>query len=207
MQPVSQGVSSLDLQKLRQQNDDSLQTRATQQLGAELKAGSKSGVSKEEKLTAGQDDQVDLTAKDGSTRSSSKTASPDSTVPSNGTTPSPASETYAKSTRAETEPEKPSVNPEPPADSSGQSPAPDPQKPLYSDDQLAFANRLRELEDQRKTLQDMWRKLYMDWMADQMQAVEDMENFRQTTGLLWTDVCTSRWIQGARHSEAMRSLL
>ena len=45
------------------------------------------------------------------------------------------------------------------------------------------------------------------YMADQMQAVEDMENFRQTTGLLWTDVCTSRWIQGARHSEAIRSIL
>ncbi|MBN9419949.1 MAG: hypothetical protein J0I12_31125 [Candidatus Eremiobacteraeota bacterium] len=206
MQPVSQGVSSLDLQKLRQQNEDSLQTRATQQLGAELKAGSKSGVSKEEKLTAGQDDQVDLTAaQDKSTRSSSKTASPDSTVASNSAPPA-SSETSAKSTPSETAPET-SSSPEMPADNGSQSPAPDPQKPLYSDDQLAFANRLRELEDQRKTLQDMWRKLYMDWMADQMQAAEDMENFRQTTGLLWTDVCTSRWIQGARHAEAMRSLL
>jgi hypothetical protein len=205
MQPVSQGVSSLDLQKLRQQNEDSLQTRATQQLGAELKAGSKSGVSKEEKLTAGQDDQVDLTAAK-EKASSSKTASPDSTVSSSSANPASVSpESSVKSTPAETAPETSTATTD--SGSSSQQPAPDPQKPLYSDDQLAFANRLRELEDQRKTLQDMWRKLYMDWMADQMQAAEDMENFRQTTGLLWTDVCTSRWIQGARHADAMRSLL
>mgnify|MGYP000905400916 CR=1 FL=1 len=72
---------------------------------------------------------------------------------------------------------------------------------------MAFLNRLRELEDQRKTLADMWRKIYMDYMADQLQAAEDMENFRQTTGLLWTDVTTARWVQGARHSEAVRSIL
>ncbi len=206
MQPVSKGVSTLDLQKIRQQNDDSLQTRATQQLGAELKAGTKSGVSKEEKLTAGQDDQVDLTAaKDKSARSTSKSASPESSVPANSTVsassanPTPStSEPSAQSTSQETSQED---------NSSGGSPQPDPQKPLYNEEQLAFANRLRELEDQRKTLQDMWRKLYMDYMADQMQAIEDMENFRQTTGLLWTDVCTSRWIQGARHSEAIRSIL
>lgn len=206
MQPVSQSVSSLDLQKLRQQNDDSLQTRATQQLGAELKAGTKGGVSKEEKLTAGQDDQVDLSAKDKSARST-KAPSPDSSVPSYSANPST---TAAPSTPAETAPETSiSGNSENPGDGGGgqQPPSNNPQKPLYSDDQLAFANRLRELEDQRKTLQDMWRKLYMDYMADQMQAVEDMENFRQTTGLLWTDVCTSRWIQGARHSEAIRSIL
>ena len=207
MQPVSQGVSTLDLQKLRQQNDDSLQTRATQQMGAELKAGTKGGVSKEEKLTAGQDDQVDLSAKDKSARST-KAPSPDSTVPSYSANPSATAAPSAQSTPAETAPETSiSGNSENPGDGGGQQPAPNPQKPLYSDDQLAFANRLRELEDQRKTLQDMWRKLYMDYMADQMQAVEDMENFRQTTGLLWTDVCTSRWIQGARHSEAIRSIL
>ena len=206
MQPVSQGVSTLDLQKLRQQNDDSLQTRATQQLGAELKAGTKGGVSKEEKLTAGQDDQVDLSAKDKNARST-KAPSPDSTVPSYSANPSATAAPSAQSTPAETAPETSiSGNSENPGDGGGQQPA-NPQKPLYSDDQLAFANRLRELEDQRKTLQDMWRKLYMDYMADQMQAVEDMENFRQTTGLLWTDVCTSRWIQGARHSEAIRSIL
>ena len=206
MQPVSQGVSTLDLQKLRQQNEDSLQTRATQQLGAELKAGTKGGVSKEEKLTAGQDDQVDLTPKDKSARSATKTASPDSTgtVPASSASPNsaaPTAQSSATETAAETSTSENS------GDGGGQQPAPNPQKPLYSDDQLAFANRLRELEDQRKTLQDMWRKLYMDYMADQMQAVEDMENFRQTTGLLWTDVCTSRWIQGARHSEAIRSIL
>jgi len=207
MQPVSQGVSTLDLQKLRQQNDDSLQTRATQQMGAELKAGTKGGVSKEEKLTAGQDDQVDLSAKDKTARST-KASSPDSTVPSYSANPSATAAPSAQSTPAETAPETSiSGNSENPGDGGGQQPAPNPQKPLYSDDQLAFANRLRELEDQRKTLQDMWRKLYMDYMADQMQAVEDMENFRQTTGLLWTDVCTSRWIQGARHSEAIRSIL
>ena len=212
MQPVSQGVSTLDLQKLRQQNEDSLQTRATQQMGAELKAGTKGGVSKEEKLTAGQDDQVDLSAKDKSTRSATKTASPDSTVPSYSANPSATAAPSAQSTATETAPEtSTSGNSQNPGDGDGdgggQQPAPDPQKPLYNDDQLAFANRLRELEDQRKTLQDMWRKLYMDYMADQMQAIEDMENFRQTTGLLWTDVCTSRWIQGARHSEAIRSIL
>ncbi|MBX3168301.1 MAG: hypothetical protein KF760_12865 [Candidatus Eremiobacteraeota bacterium] len=199
MQPVSKGVSTLDLQKLRQQNDDSLQTRATQQLGAELKAGSQSGVSKEEKLTAGQDDQVDLTAKEKSARSTSRTPAPEVPVPASSANPTEtASESSAQSTAAETAQEE---------NSGGGSQQPDPQKPLYNEEQLAFANRLRELEDQRKTLADMWRKLYMDYMADQMQAVEDMENFRQTTGLLWTDVCTSRWIQGARHSEAMRSLL
>ena len=204
MQPVSKGVSTLDLQKLRQQNEDGLQTRATQQLGAELKAGTKGGVSKEEKLTAGQDDQVDLTAKE-KTRSASKTASPDSTVAASAN-PAPNSAPTAQSTAAETTPESSKSNSESPGDGS-QNPPPNTQKPLYNDDQLAFANRLRELEDQRKTLQDMWRKLYMDYMADQMQAIEDMENFRQTTGLLWTDVCTSRWIQGARHSEATRALL
>lgn len=206
MQPVSQGVSTLDLQKLRQQNEDSLQTRATQQMGAELKAGTKGGVSKEEKLTAGQDDQVDLSAKDKSARST-KAPSPDSTSTAPSYSASATAAPSAQSTSTETAPETSvSGNSQNPGDG-GQQPAPDPQKPLYNDDQLAFANRLRELEDQRKTLQDMWRKLYMDYMADQMQAIEDMENFRQTTGLLWTDVCTSRWIQGARHSEAIRSIL
>lgn len=206
MQPVSKGVSTLDLQKIRQQNDDSLQTRATQQMGAELKAGTRSGVSKEEKLTAGLDDQVDLSAAKGkSAHSASKSATPDSTgtVPASSANPSTStSEPTAQSTSQQTTQEENSGG-----DSGGGSQQPDPQKPLYNDEQLAFANRLRELEDQRKTLQDMWRKLYMDYMADQMQAVEDMENFRQTTGLLWTDVCTSRWIQGARHSEAIRSIL
>lgn len=205
MQPVSKGVSTLDLQKIRQQNDDSLQTRATQQLGAELKAGTKSGVSKEEKLTAGQDDQVDLTAaKEKLARSTSKATSPDSTVSASSANPSGStSEPSAQSTSSETIQEENSGGSNP-GEGSQQ---PDPQKPLYNEEQLAFANRLRELEDQRKTLADMWRKLYMDYMADQMQAVEDMENFRQTTGLLWTDVCTSRWIQGARHAEAIRSIL
>ena len=89
MQPVSQGVSALDLQKIRQQNDDSLQARATQQMGGELKAGTVGGVSKEEKLTAGQGDQVDLSPKDKGSRTT-KAASPDSASATASTTAAPA---------------------------------------------------------------------------------------------------------------------
>lgn len=209
MQPVSKGVSALDLQKIRQQNEDGLQTRATQQLGAELKTGTTGGVSKEEKLTAGQDDQVDLSPKDKSARSATKTTSPDSattSTPSSSTapagdsveakTPQPGSETIQRDEAGSGD-----------QGSGGGSQQPGSGKVEYSESQQAFLNRLRELEDQAKTLRDMWRKLYMDYMADQLQAVEDMENFRQTTGLLWTDVTTARWVQGARHSEAIRSIL
>lgn len=201
-----QPVSPLDLQKIRQHNESALQARAANQMGAELKAGSGTGVSKDEKLTAGQGDQVEFskdkkavktpapdTASTGSSASSSTTAAPESTSQQTS-----SSETHTADDSGS---------------SNGDSGSPDPgdgnnnQKPLYSDSQLAFINRLRELEDQRKTLADMWRKMYMDYMTDQLQAAEDMENFRQTTGLLWTDVTTARWVQGARHSEAIRSIL
>ena len=207
MQPVSQGVSAIDLQKIRQQNEDSLQARATQQLGAELKTGTTGGVSKEEKLTAGQGDQVDLSAKDKSSRTATKGPSPDSATTSSATT-------TAAPTADSVEPKTPAPGSETidredsgTGDQGGGSPPPGSGKVEYSESQQAFLNRLRELEDQAKTLRDMWRKLYMDYMADQLQAVEDMENFRQTTGLLWTDVTTARWVQGARHSEAIRSIL
>ena len=208
MQPVSQGVSTIDLQKIRQQNEDSLQARATQQMGAELKTGTTGGVSKEEKLTAGQDDQVDLTPKDKSSRSATKSPSPDSaTTTAASTTAAPAADSVEPKTPA---PGSETINRDDSGsggDQGGGSPPPGSGKVEYSESQQAFLNRLRELEDQAKTLRDMWRKLYMDYMADQLQAVEDMENFRQTTGLLWTDVTTARWVQGARHSEAIRSIL
>lgn len=206
MQPVSQGVSSLDLQKLRQHNEEALQTRATNQMGAELKAGSGAGVSKDEKLTAGQGDQVDIGKKAVKTPAPDTVSSGSST--SNTTSAAPADQSGTASSSSETHTSDDAGN-----SGGGDPPPADPgngnnnQKPLYSESQQAFLNRLRELEDQRKTLADMWRKNYMDWMADQLQAAEDYENFRQTTGLLWTDVCTSRWVQGARHSEAIRSIL
>ncbi|MBS2036189.1 hypothetical protein JST97_14460 [bacterium] len=208
MQPVSQGVSSLDLQKLRQHNEEALQARATNQMGAELKAGSGTGVSKDEKLTAGQGDQVDLTPKD---KKAIKTPSPDSVTPPPSSTANTASSAPTEQSSSPNPSE--THTPEDSGNSGGDPPPADPgnggnsQKPLYSESQQAFLNRLRELEDQRKTLSDMWRKNYMDWMADQLQAAEDYENFRQSTGLLWTDVTTARWVQGARHSEAVRSIL
>jgi hypothetical protein len=204
-----QPVSPLDLQKIRQHNENALQTRATNQMGAELKAGSGTAVSKDEKLTAGQGDQVEF-SKD---KKAQKTVAPDTA--STGASSASSSTAAPAADPATTQPASPSEThtPDDSPGSGGDPGTPDPgngnnnQKPLYSDSQLAFINRLRELEDQRKTLADMWRKMYMDYMTDQLQAAEDMENFRQTTGLLWTDVTTARWVQGARHSEAVRSIL
>lgn len=195
MQPVSQGVNALDLQKIRQQNEDSLQSRATNQLGAELKKGADSTVSEEEKLTAGEQpgDQVQIK------------------TPSRVSTPNKGSGDPSKSGSSKS---GPSTKGDSPSSSSSPSPSsqsgnqqPQPGKIEYTDSQKQFLARLEELNQQAKTLRDMWRKMYMDYMEDQMKAREDMENFRQSTMLLWTDISVSRWVQGARHAEAVRGLL
>ena len=186
MQPVSQGVTALDLQKIHQQNEDSLQTRATQHLGAELKTDD---VKKEE-------DQVDLTPKEPKAKAKATKSSSTSKAPQQ------TSSTSSASSSKEEEPQPP-ADEQPP--SGGEEP-PD-AKIEYSDAQKAFLSRLEELEKQNKTLRDMWRKIYMDWLDDQLKAREDMENFRQSTMVMWNEVATSRWIQGTRHAEAVRGLL
>jgi predicted lipid-binding transport protein (Tim44 family) len=193
MQPVPQGVTALDLQKIRQQNENSLQVRATQQLGAQLKTAANESVSEEEKLTAGQGDQVDIEAKTKISRSSSSSSSARSQSSS------------AKTPQESTSSEEPA--PEPPSQEPPSEPPVETPKIEYSDAQKAFLSRLEELEKQNKTLRDMWRKMYMDWLDDQLKAREDMENFRQSTMLMWNEVATSRWIQGTRHAEAVRGLL
>lgn len=205
MQPVSQSVNALDLQKLRQQNEEALQNRATTQLGSELKTASGRGVSHDEKLVAGQKDQVAFTTA-GKTSSSTSTQPPSSSLPadpkSSSSSSTTASETASSSSSTTTDASSSSEQ-----QTTEQNSSQEEQKPLYSDSQQAFIKRLQELEDQRKALADMWRKMYMDFITDQLKAAEELENFRQSTALLWTDVATSRWIQGARQSEAVRSLL
>ena len=197
MQPVSQGVTAFDLHRSRQQNDESLQTRATQNLGAELKTASNKGVTEEEKLTAGQGDQVDVSKTDPKAKAKAKSQS---SVPQS-------------SVSKQSDPSSKDEGTEPPATDppSGETPSPVPDPPeskiQYTDSQKVFLERLEELDKQAKTLRDMWRKDYMDWIEDQLKAREDMENFRQGTMLMWNEVATSRWIQGTRHAEAIRGML
>lgn len=192
MKPVQQGVTPLDLKNIRKLNEDALQTRATQNLGAELKAGSQSKVSKEEKLSAGQEDEVVLAgqpeAKAAKSSESSKTAKTRSA--NDGSSARVSEEDAATETSEET---------------SSQSGVPD--KPDYTDSEKAFLERLEELNNQAKELRTMWRKLYMEWYESQLKWMEDLENFRQSTTLMWQEVSVSRWIQGTKHAEAARSLL
>lgn len=189
MKPVQQGVTPLDLKNIRKLNEDALQTRATQNLGAELKAGSQSKVSKEEKLTAGQEDEVVLAGQ------------PEAATKTTKSTKATKSASDGSSARVSEE-ETPAESAE---ETSNQSGVPD--KPDYTDSEKAFLERLEELNNQAKELRAMWRKLYMEWHESQLKWMEDLENFRQSTTLMWQEVSVSRWIQGTRHAEAARSLL
>jgi len=197
MQPVSQGVTALDLQKIRQQNEDSLQARATQQLGAQLKTAANKGVSEEEKQTAGQGDQVDIKPDSKNTQAPKSGASQAQTTSSSSKSSESKSEDTSESSSSESKSES----------KSEESQQPQPGKIEYSEQQKAFLERLKELEQQAKSLRDMWRKMYMDWMEDQLKAAEDWENFRQSTAMMWNEVAVSRWVQGTRHAEAVRGLL
>lgn len=189
MKPVQQGVTPLDLKNIRKLNEDALQTRATQNLGAELKAGSQSKVSKDEKLSAGQDDEVVL---------ASPAEAPARTGQSTKVTKAPNDGSSARVSEEET----PAESKEEASASSGV-----PDKPDYTDSEKAFLERLEELNNQAKELRAMWRKLYMEWYESQLKWMEDLENFRQSTTLMWQEVSVSRWVQGTKHAEAARSLL
>lgn len=195
MQPVSQGVTALDLQKIRQQNEDSLQSRATQQLGAQLRTAANKVVSEEEKQTAGQGDQVDIKSDSKKAKSVPPQAQASEASKSSQSSESKSEDTSASSSESKSE------------SKSEDSQTTQPGKIEYSEQQKAFLERLKELEQQAKSLRDMWRKMYMDWMEDQLKAAEDWENFRQSTAMMWNEVAVSRWVQGTRHAEAVRGLL
>lgn len=185
MQPIKPGVTPLDLQNIRKLNEDALQTRATEQLGGEVRSASRSSVSKEEKEVAGQEDAVEF----------APTPKKSASVPVKKSESAPQDPPSVKEEASEEE--EPTQ-----AESAGV-----PEKLDYTESERAFLERLEELNNQAKELRAMWRKLYMEWYEAQLKWMEDLENFRQSTGLLWTEVSVARWGQGERHSEAFRALL
>lgn len=198
MNPLGQTVSGVDLQKVRQQNEDSLQTRATQHLTAEVKTSADSTTTEAEKLTAGETkDLVDVAATPkadpkGKSKSAPKPESGGSSVSSSST-----SESSSSSSTSEGGPESKS-------DSSGPVP---PDKPEYTDAEKQFLERLEELNKQAAEQRKMWRKIYMEWVEMQMKWREDLENFAQATYVMWEEVALSRATQSSKHAEAVRALL
>lgn len=201
MNPLGQPVTGVDLAKVRQLNDDSLQTRATQHLTAELKTSADSTTSEAEKLTAGESDLVDVAPAEkpkSSRKAETKTEGRSASAGSRSASPS-------SSTKTEEPPEASSSSSSTSSSGDG-SPTP-PDKPEYTDAEKQFLERMEELNKQAAENRKMWRKVYMEWYEQQLKWREDLENFAQATYLMWEEVALSRATQSSKHSEAVRALL
>ena len=182
MKPVDSGVP-LDLRSIRKLNEDSLQTRATQQLGAELKTASGSSVSKDEKLTAGQSDQVELKGAE----QPEKAEKPEAGSSAETNKPEPLNEEQQPPSEPPSEPEKPTIE--------------------YSEAEKAFLERMEKKAEEA----DIWRQFWIkEFMAEQASRRDHFKNWLQLH--LWTqemqaDLANERKIQSTKWSEAIGAML
>lgn len=182
-------MKPLDLRSIRNLNDESLKTRATTQLGAELKTAAGSGVSKEEKLTAGQSDQVDIQKTPGSSAHTNQPEPLDAPQPPSNEPPS----------------NEPPSN-EPPVN---EPPSPPPYQPTieYTEAEKAFLERMEKKEEEV----DIWRQFWMkEFQLEQASRRDHFKNWLQY--YLWTqemqaDLANERKIQSTKWSEAIGAML
>jgi hypothetical protein len=211
MNPLGQPVSGVDLQKVRQLNEDSLQTRATQHLTAEVKTSADSTTTEAEKLTAGESkDLVDVagataaaktkTAVKADGRSTSRSAS-------GASAPASSSDAELSSSSADSASASTSSSSSSSSGSASEGSPTPPDKPEYTEAEKQFLERMEELNKQAAEQRKMWRKIYMEWVEMQMKWREDLENFAQATYLMWEEVALSRATQSSKHAEAVRALL
>lgn len=203
MNPIGQPVTGVDLGKIRQQNEDSLQTRATQQLGAEVKAAAtNSTASKVEKEAAGDDRFEAVVEKPAPQARAAKSAAPQNSA-STGSSSSAAECSNSASTSSVKADENGSC----PPDNGGSTPPPGNGGPDYTEGEKQFLLRMEEMEKQAAEQRKMWRQVFKDWYDSLLKWKEDLENFAQATYLLWHDIAIGRSVQMAKQSEAVRALL
>ena len=198
MSSISSGPSDA---QVRRSNEDALLLRAQTQLGAEAKKAANQAVRPEE-------DQVTLQGNSKvKTDGSDKLAAAAAASASVSTSADPSNSASVNSSQDGGQTPPPSNGSQAPPSNDSQNPPPGQEQPQFTDAQTAFLESATTSSADRSKERDMWRTLWADWMERQMKWLEDLENFRQSVYVMWQEVAVSRWVQGQRHAEAVRSLL